>query len=139
MQFRIACLTAVLGLSASLASGAPTVKRSENFSPFPLQDGFPSPSKVQVKDIEEHALGTLPNGPPPPKISQEGITNLQVIAFNELFEVAFFTELLYNVTQQVPGYEVDDCDELEYLKKTLTAIRAVSFHLPSRSLQTAQC
>ena len=99
-------------LLAGLACALPTNKSSgsSDFSPdgkyFPLKDGFPNPSKDQIVMIQDQAAGTLPNGPPPPQISPEGVTNLQLIALNEVFEVAFFSELVYNVSNRVPGYEL---------------------------------
>jgi hypothetical protein len=94
--------------AANLISAAPAAKRE--FSPdnvyFPLENGFPNPSQDQTLQIQIQAHGTLPNGPPPPKLSPEGITNLQLIALNELFEVAYFTELVYNVTNKVSGYDL---------------------------------
>ncbi|PIG88581.1 sexual development protein (LsdA) [Aspergillus arachidicola] len=67
---------------------------------IPLPDGMPNPSEEQLKKIQLRAHGTLPNTPLPSKISKEGITNLQLIAFNELFEVAFYNELLLNITKK---------------------------------------
>lgn len=125
MQFASAYIALLFGLTASLSAAAPTVRRAANISAFPLSDGFPSPSSQQIKQIEQHALGTLPNGPPPPRISAEGITNLQVIALNELFEVAFFTDLLFNVTHNVTGYEIDNAREREILIQALVAVQAV--------------
>ena len=94
--------------AAGIASAAPASKRE--FSPdnvyFPLANGFPNPSQDQVRQIQIEAHGTLSNAPPPPKISQEGVTNLKLVAFNELFEVAYFTELVYNLTNKVQGYDL---------------------------------
>jgi hypothetical protein len=96
---------------SALAFAAPVVdKRYSDYSPegkyFPLANGFPNPSNDQVMKIQNDAFGTLPNGAPPKNISAEGITNLKLIAFNELMEVAFFTELLYNLTNKAPGYDL---------------------------------
>ncbi|KAF2033953.1 hypothetical protein EK21DRAFT_85762 [Setomelanomma holmii] len=95
-------------LAASTTLAAPAGKR--DFSPdnvyFPLANGFPNPSQDQTLQIQIEAHGTLPNGPPPPTLSPEGTTNLQLIALNELFEVAYFTELVYNVTNKVTGYDL---------------------------------
>lgn len=99
-----------MALVASFASAAPTGKRSSGLSPdgnyFPLQNGFPNPNRDGEISIQDGAHGTLPNGPPPPKLSAEGLTNLKLIALNELFEVAFFTELVYNITNKVSGYDL---------------------------------
>jgi hypothetical protein len=128
---------AVLGLTSTLSVASPLHQRSSSPSnPFPLSDGFPQPSQQQLNQIEENAFGTLPNATPPATISNQGLTNLRLIAVNELFEVAFFTDLLYNITNNVPGYQIPDSsansadstmiDEREILIKTLTAVQAVS-------------
>lgn len=57
--------------------------------PTQLPDGLPNPSQEQLAKIEQNARGILPNSPAPPFISQIGITNIKLIAFNELFEVAY--------------------------------------------------
>lgn len=100
--------SAILFASSSIA--APHGKRQSSLSPdgnyFPLQNGFPNPNRDGEITIQDGAHGTLPNGPPPPALSAEGVTNLKLIALNELFEVAFFTELIYNVTNKVSGYDL---------------------------------
>lgn len=50
---------------------------------------------------------------------------LQLIAFNELFEIAFFSELLSNVTNNVPGFEIPNADDRDFALRSLTAILAV--------------
>jgi hypothetical protein len=95
----------------TLVFAAPVVdKRYSDYSPdgkyFPLANGFPNPSNDQLMRIQKDADGTLPNGSPPKNISAEGLTNLKLIAFNEVMEVAFFTELLYNLTNKAPGYDL---------------------------------
>ncbi|EAT90175.2 hypothetical protein SNOG_01963 [Parastagonospora nodorum SN15] len=111
-------------LLASVASAAPAGKR--DFSPdnvyFPLEKGFPNPNQDQTLQIQLQAHGTLPNGPPPPSLSPEGIKNLQLIALNELFEVAYFTELVHNVTNKYQGYDLGRGHE--YVLDALTAIVA---------------
>jgi hypothetical protein len=102
-------------LSASAAAAAP-------FS-YPLPNGFPDLNASALAEVYELAGGTLPNGPLPTQLQAAGTQALQLIAANEMFEVAFFTELLFNVTVEAPGYEVDDKD---YVVATLTAIQAVS-------------
>ncbi|OJJ43544.1 hypothetical protein ASPZODRAFT_145899 [Penicilliopsis zonata CBS 506.65] len=111
------------GLAITLSTAAPLAPRVVDYSPFPLADGFPNPSQEQIEAIQQQALGTLPNSPPPPTISAEGITNLQLIALNEIFEVAFFTELLANVTTGCPGFELDETEK-EQLVEILTAVQA---------------
>jgi hypothetical protein len=125
MRASIIYATALAGIAAALPTN---IKRSDysDFSPdgkyFPLQDGFPNPSQDQTLIIQRHAQGTLPNGPAPPTLSPEGVINLQLIALNELFEVAYFSELLYNVTNKAPGYDMGYGQE--YVLDTLKAIVA---------------
>ncbi|EAW17751.1 putative sexual development protein (LsdA) [Aspergillus fischeri NRRL 181] len=97
-----------------------------------LPDNLPFPSPGQVREIELRAHGTLPNTPPPNNISRQGIVNLQWIAFNENFEVAFFNSLLHNVTNNVTGYEIpsdddegkEDEEDRDMVIRSLTAILA---------------
>lgn len=111
---------------AAFACAAPTVKRYSDFSPdgkyFPLKNGFPNPSKDAIAQIQKEAFGTLPNGKPPANVSSEALTNLKFIAFNELFEVAFFTELVHNLTDKAPHYDLDYGHE--YVLEALNAIVA---------------
>ncbi|OAL05086.1 hypothetical protein IQ06DRAFT_291024 [Phaeosphaeriaceae sp. SRC1lsM3a] len=111
-------------LAAGIASAAPSAKR--DFSPdnvyYPMADGFPNPSQDQIMKIDIEAHGILPNGPPPPKLSQEAITSLQLIALNELFEVAYFTEFAYNISNKVPGYDLGNSHP--YAVDTLNSIVA---------------
>jgi hypothetical protein len=119
MHSKIASASLV-GLSclATVASAAP-------FS-FPLSHGFPTVShpSSQLTAIEVQAHGTLPNGPPPPSITADTETSLELIAFNELFEVAFFTELLSNITNNVPGFQIADSNERNTVITALTAVQA---------------
>jgi hypothetical protein len=119
MHSKIASASLV-GLSCltTIASAAPFT--------FPLSNGFPkvaNPSS-QLTAIEQQAHGTLPNGSPPPSITADTETSLELIAFNELFEVAFFTELLNNVTNNVPGYQFNDNDARNVVITALTAVQA---------------
>ncbi|KAE8370952.1 hypothetical protein BDV27DRAFT_165084 [Aspergillus caelatus] len=91
---------------------------------IPLPDGMPNPSEEQLKKIQLRAHGTLPNTPLPSKISKDGIANLQLIAFNELFEVAFFNELLLNITKSVPGYLIPNPKKRDFIIESLVAILA---------------
>ena len=114
-------VTALLRLT-SLVSAGPI---SASVSGSQLPDGLPNPSPSELEQIEQNAHGTLPNGPPPAVISEEGIVNLQLIAFNELFEVAFFNELLKNVTSEVEGYCFPDSTSRDFAIRSLKAILAV--------------
>lgn len=95
---------------------------------FPLPDGFPSPDPAQLAVIEKEAQGTLPDGALPTVLKGTGITTLQLLALNEIFEVAYFTELLANVTNNVTGYDAASIAPLDksYVIKSLTAVVNVS-------------
>ncbi|KAJ5121282.1 uncharacterized protein N7515_009243 [Penicillium bovifimosum] len=114
--------TAAFLLAAAHLVSALPVRNVSSYDNMP--HGMPYPSDKQLKMIEEYAHGTLPNGPPPPGISEPGITNLKLVAFNELFEVAFFNELITNITEKVPGYRFSSEDDLDYVLRSLRTILA---------------
>lgn len=100
-----------LVLSASVAAAAP-------FS-YPLPNGFPNLNSTALAEVFALAGGTAPNGGAPSSLKAAAVQAFQLIAANELAEVAYFTELIANVTNNVPGYEVGDKD---YILRTLTAV-----------------
>ncbi|KAJ5098753.1 hypothetical protein N7532_005754 [Penicillium argentinense] len=118
-------VAALLG-AAALVSAAPidTGAPNNNNNNHDLPDGLPYPSPSELTLIEQQAHGTLPNGSPPPVISSQGIVNLQLIAFNELFEVAFFDELVTNITEGVVGYRFSVTDDRDLVVASLKAILA---------------
>lgn len=93
---------------------------------FPLPDSLPDPSPSQIESIQKRAGGTLPNTPPPMRISSDGINNLKLMAFTGLSEVAFFDELFRNITSNVPGYQIANAQERDMVLKSLTTLLAVS-------------
>lgn len=70
----------------------------------PSANGFPNPNPQQQLAIAKQAGGKLPNSPPAKSIGDNTATAFQLIAFNELFEVSFFTSLIQNITTGVSGY-----------------------------------
>ncbi|KAK4610079.1 hypothetical protein CLAFUW4_13721 [Fulvia fulva] len=113
-----------------------TTKSSSSASAFkfPLANGFPdikNPSD-HLTQIQQDALGTLPkaaaNAPKGAKPQPDSITSLGFIAFNELFEVAFFTDLITNITTSAPGFGDGDLEILGQKKddilKILTTVLA---------------
>ncbi|KAL8922333.1 MAG: hypothetical protein Q9172_003625 [Xanthocarpia lactea] len=115
-------LITVVTLAAAV-SAAPSNYPITNV--FPLADGFPNPSPEQLLSIQKAAGGSLPNAPLPTTLSQNETTALKLLAHNELFEVAFFNELLTNITTNVPGYCVNDTAPLDraLLIKSIEAIK----------------
>lgn len=91
---------------------------------YPLPDGFPAPTSKQLQAIQDQALGALPGGALPTKLDKDSITSFQLVAFNELFEVAFFNSLLYNVTHNVKGYTDLRGETKAYVVETLKAVVA---------------
>lgn len=93
---------------------------------YPLSNNFPNTSSVETAQIEQAAGGTLSNASAPAtnSISPNSLNNLRLIAFNELFEVAFFTSLVVNITNEVPGYEIPPSFDLLFLLSTLSAVQA---------------
>lgn len=87
---------------------------------YPLANGFPNLNSTALQQVYKLAGGTLPNGPLPTSLTAAATAALQLIAANELFEVAYFSELLANVTNKVTGYEAASVDTL--LIESLTAI-----------------
>jgi hypothetical protein len=57
-------------------------------------------------------------------LKPSGVQALQLIAANEEFEVAYFTELLANITNNVPGYDSLGADR-DYIIETITAVQNV--------------
>ncbi|KZP01821.1 LsdA family protein [Calocera viscosa TUFC12733] len=129
---------ATIGLAALGASAAPAAPRrhhdaqpstsgasTSNGSPFPFSDGFPTPSPQQLQQIEIAAHGTLSNSTPPANISAQGLVNLRLIDFAERIESVYFEELLYNVTNYVPGYELPSWVDYDYFVNFLNVTQHV--------------
>ena len=123
-----AAITALLSALAFVAA-APTdqptttsaaVSAGQTHFKFPLANGFPNiknPSP-ELRAIEEAAVGIIPNFPLARHLSSADITNFQLIAFAKFFEVAYFTSLISNITNNVPGYQVPPAIE-SYLLQVL--------------------
>jgi hypothetical protein len=121
-MFSSLILTSLVSIScfSILVSAVPLFTYENN----PLGNSFPNPSLDQLKDIQVQAHGSLSNGKPPSKADADTLTSLRFIAFNELFEVAFYTSLIYNITNVVEGYQVWDPEARSNLIKVFTAIQA---------------
>jgi hypothetical protein len=109
------------------ASGFADADKGSNPFSFPLANGFPNiqnPSAA-LDAINQQAHGTLSNAPPPAAAPvEDDLLSLRLIAFNELFEVAYFTELLANITNTVPGYEFQDQAQRQITINAITAVIA---------------
>ncbi|GKU16013.1 unnamed protein product [Fusarium langsethiae] len=90
---------------------------------IPSSNGFPSPDAEQLNSISLQAGGKLPGAPLPTSLGDGSTVAFQLIAFNELFETAYFSSLLYNVTHSIEGFKVDDDKraEAEKILKTIIA------------------
>ncbi|KAK3342176.1 hypothetical protein B0T25DRAFT_574478 [Lasiosphaeria hispida] len=107
---------------AGLAVAAPAVQ-PRAFS-IPAGDGFPSPNPAQLAVINDLADGTLSNAPPPAKINEASFPVFQLIAFNENFEVAFFSSLIQNITNGVPGFDLPSSPKKDELLDILQTVLA---------------
>ncbi|KAI9645720.1 hypothetical protein NHQ30_005152 [Ciborinia camelliae] len=76
--------------------------------------------------IQTQAHGSLSNIPPPPALAggNDSLTNFKFVAFNEIMEVAFFEELVYNITTNVTGYTFTNQTETNNVLINLNAIVA---------------
>lgn len=130
----LSSVTALVGLAAAAPfqhggppGGAPAAQSGPQVPyAIPTDDGFPTPNPDQLKVIQQIADGTLSNAPPPAKINESSFPVFQLIAFNEQFEVAFFSSLLYNVTNDVPGFTLPNPKKKDELVDILETVLAVS-------------
>lgn len=106
-------------------SGAATLGLAAAYA-IPASDGFPNPDNQQLMQIQTTAGGSLSNAKPPIELSEEGVANFQLIAFNEQFEVAFFSSLIENITNNVEGYQsapgMSDTAEILEILQTVKAV-----------------
>ena len=96
---------------------------------FPLPNGFPFPSEAALEDLYTTAGGNFTNMPLAPKFDGDALTSWKLQAFNEFMEVAFFTQLIANITNHVSGYELEQETE-DYILQSLRTIQAVSRRSP---------
>lgn len=107
----------------ALLAGAPLVIASP--FKFPLRNGFPFPHDSALEKLFTRAGGNFTNMPLAPKFNDDSLTSWKLQAFNEFMEVAFFTQLIANITERVAGYELDP-DYKSFILESLDAIQAVS-------------
>ena len=92
---------------------------------FPLPNGFPFPGETALENLYTTAGGNFTNMPLAPKFDNDSLTSWKLQAFNEFMEVAFFTQLIANITNHVSGYELEEGTE-DSILQSLNAIEAVS-------------
>ncbi|EMC91483.1 hypothetical protein BAUCODRAFT_330006 [Baudoinia panamericana UAMH 10762] len=90
--------------TASVASSTHSSVSASGTAIPPIND-LDNISAADLAAIEQVAGGTLSNATGGAKPSGNSITSVAFVAFNELFEVAFFTELVYNITNNVHGFD----------------------------------
>ena len=100
---------------------------------FPLPNGFPFPGETALEELYIAAGGNFTNMPLAPKFDSDSLTSWKLQAFNEFMEVAFFTQLIANVTNDVPGYELHP-ESKNYILDSLRTIQAVSLILRVRTV-----
>ncbi|KAF2993627.1 hypothetical protein E8E14_000294 [Neopestalotiopsis sp. 37M] len=96
--------------------------RAEPFS-FPLSNGFPFPNETALEELFTRAGGNFTNAPLAPRFDDDSLTSWKLQAFNEFMEVAFFTQLIANITDGVAGYELDSSMR-DYVLSSLETIQA---------------
>ncbi|KAI1502204.1 hypothetical protein F5X99DRAFT_169825 [Biscogniauxia marginata] len=90
---------------------------------FPLPNGFPFPDDAALEELFSAAGGNFTNMPLAPKFDDDSLTSWKLQAFNEFMEVAFFTQLIANITDRLPGFELDPRSE-SYVLESLKTIQA---------------
>jgi hypothetical protein len=152
MAYRAAALLALSGLASlsnakpisyssngpnhgSMTSSSSHSSTSSSYQSFPTQvstskilllsNGFPNLSPSALSDVNNAAHGTISNATAAKiDFSPDALTNFQLVAFNEFFEVAFFTSLLTNITTGVPDFEIPAHLNATYIIDTLIAVQA---------------
>jgi hypothetical protein len=114
-----------IGLSClSVVSAAPFT-----YANNPIGNGFPTLNAQALSDVEVAAQGQLSNAPPAAPGSAgaphaDSLTSLSLVAFNELTEVAFFTELIANITSDCDGFQIEHRGAREFILRALHAVQA---------------
>lgn len=118
----------------SMTSASSHSSTSSSYQSFPTQvssskqlllsNGFPNLSPSALSDVNNAAHGTISNATGKVTFSANDLTNFQLVAFNEFFEVAFFTSLLTNITTGVSDFEIPAHLNATYILDTLIAVQA---------------
>ncbi|EXJ73398.1 uncharacterized protein A1O5_03158 [Cladophialophora psammophila CBS 110553] len=92
---------------------------------FPLSNGFPNIVKgtPAFQQLTVQAHGSVSNAPPPPSFAADDLRSFKVIQIQETFEVYYFTQLLLNITNNVPGFEINDLSLKQDIIEKLTVIQ----------------
>ncbi|KAK5163629.1 uncharacterized protein LTR77_010578 [Saxophila tyrrhenica] len=102
--------TSVPATFTSFPTGGVYSGNSSHAAKFPLPNGFPNIAKgsPQLTTLEQQAHGELSNGAAPTNLHPDTVNSLAFIAFNELFEVSFFTQLVDKIVKSAPGFTSKD-------------------------------
>jgi hypothetical protein len=65
---------------------------------FPLPNGFQFPNETALEELFTRAGGDFTNAPLTPRFDDDSLTSWKLKAFNKFMEVAFFTQLIANIT-----------------------------------------
>ncbi|KAL2194463.1 hypothetical protein P885DRAFT_71235 [Corynascus similis CBS 632.67] len=109
-------------VAVALLFGGDRGVRAEPFR-FPLSNGFPFPNDTALEELFTRAGGNFTNAPLAPRFDDDSLTSWKLQAFNEFMEVAFFTQLIANITDNVAGYELEP-DMRDYVLTSLKTIQA---------------
>ncbi|KAM7202689.1 hypothetical protein V8F33_002615 [Rhypophila sp. PSN 637] len=85
---------------------------------LPLDHGVPFTSNAAVEELFTRVGGYCTSEPLAPRFDGDSLTSWKLQAFNELMEVAFFTQLIANVTDKVPGHDLESSSS-DYILDTL--------------------
>lgn len=93
---------------------------------FPLSNGFPNIANrtAAYQQLTTQARGSLSNAPPPSHLTPDDIRSFKVIMLQELYEVYYMTQLLLNITNNVPGFEIADAQLKAEITRNLIVIQA---------------
>ena len=114
----------IMRFATSIAAGS-ALFCAVSAAPASVPSSLPNPSTNQIAQLISGAGGNLPGGSPPSSLSSAATTTLQLIAFNEMMESAFFNQLCGNISASATGYTLDGFSPNEVVK-SLTAILNVS-------------
>ncbi|KIY02926.1 uncharacterized protein Z520_01391 [Fonsecaea multimorphosa CBS 102226] len=92
---------------------------------FPLSNGFPNiiSGTPAFQQLTVQAHGSISNAPPPSTFAADDLRSLKVIQIQETFEAYYFTQLLLNITNNVPGFEISDPSLKQDIIEKLTVIQ----------------
>ena len=99
-----------------------------NQNNFSLSDEFSNSDESQLELIEWQIFETLSNAFLFTNVSKNNLISLQLIAFNKLFKIVYFTELFFNLTNNIAEYEISDSSRQDFIINNIIAVKNICFH-----------